>query len=60
MYAWLESGAHLYICGAVAMGKDVQQALIEIVSEQAAISLEEAKDYISQLENSGRLAKDVY
>ncbi len=33
VYAWLENGAHLYICGAIAMGKDVHQALLEIVSE---------------------------
>jgi sulfite reductase alpha subunit-like flavoprotein len=42
------------------MGKDVQQALIDIVSQQAGISVEDAKDYISQLQQSGRLAKDVY
>ena len=60
VYAWLESGAYVYICGAIAMGKDVQHTLIEIVSQQAAISLEDAKDYISQLQQNGRLNKDVY
>ena len=60
VYAWLERGAYVYICGAIAMGKDVQQTLIDIVSQQAAISLEDAKDYISQLQQNGRLAKDVY
>jgi sulfite reductase (NADPH) flavoprotein alpha-component len=60
VYAWLQNGAHVYICGAIAMGKDVQQTLIDIVSQQAAISLDDAKDYISQLQQNGRLAKDVY
>jgi sulfite reductase (NADPH) flavoprotein alpha-component len=60
VYRWLENGAHVYLCGAIAMGKDVQQALIDIVSQQAGISVEDAKDYISQLQQSGRLAKDVY
>ncbi len=60
VYAWLQNGAHVYICGAIAMGKEVQHTLIEIVSQQAAISLEDAKDYISQLQQNGRLAKDVY
>lgn len=60
VYAWLERGAHVYICGAIAMGKDVQQTLTNIVSQQAAISLDDAKDYISQLQQNGRLAKDVY
>jgi sulfite reductase (NADPH) flavoprotein alpha-component len=60
VYAWLESGAHVYICGAIAMGKDVQQTLVEIVSHHGAKSLEDAQDYISILQQSGRLAKDVY
>lgn len=60
VYAWLESGAHVYICGAIAMGKEVQQALVEIVRQYGAKSLDDAQDYISQLLQSGRLAKDVY
>lgn len=60
VYAWLESGAHVYICGAIAMGKDVQQTLVEIVSQHGAKTLEDAQDYISQIQQSGRLAKDVY
>lgn len=60
VYAWLESGAHVYICGAIAMGKEVQQAFIEIVRLHGSKSLEDATDYIKQLQQSGRFAKDVY
>ena len=60
VFAWLENGAHLYICGAIAMGKDVQQALLEIVGQHGAKSKDGAREYISQLQQSGRLAKDVY
>jgi sulfite reductase (NADPH) flavoprotein alpha-component len=60
VYAWLENGAHLYICGAIAMGKDVQQALLEIVGQHGGKSPDDAREYISQLQQSGRLAKDVY
>lgn len=60
VFAWLENGAHLYICGAIAMGKDVHQALLEIVSEQGGKSKEDAADYLSELQQSGRYAKDVY
>ena len=60
VYARLESGAHVYICGAISMGKDVQQTLVEIVSQHGAKTLEDAQDYISLLHQSGRLAKDVY
>ncbi len=60
VFAWLENGAHLYVCGAIAMGKDVHQALIEIVSEQGDKSKEDASEYLSELQQAGRYAKDVY
>ena len=60
VFAWLENGAHLYICGAIAMGKDVHQALLEIVSEQTGKSKEDASEYLSELQQAGRYAKDVY
>lgn len=60
VFSWLENGAHLYICGAIAMGKDVHKALLEIVCEYGAKSPEDAGDYLSQLQQSGRYGKDVY
>ena len=60
VYAWVENGAHLYICGAIAMGKDVHQALLEIVSQQGGKSKEDAADYLSELQQAGRYAKEVY
>ncbi|MGH8109370.1 MAG: assimilatory sulfite reductase (NADPH) flavoprotein subunit [Arenimonas sp.] len=60
VYAWLENGAHLYICGAIAMGKDVHQALLEIISTQGGKSKEAAGEYLSALQQAGRYAKDVY
>jgi sulfite reductase (NADPH) flavoprotein alpha-component len=60
VFAWLENGAHLYICGAITMGKDVHQVLLDIVSEQGGKSNEDASDYLSELQKAGRYAKDVY
>ena len=60
VYSWLQSGTHVYVCGAVAMGKDVHQALLEIVSEQGGKSKEDASEYLSELQQAGRYAKDVY
>jgi sulfite reductase (NADPH) flavoprotein alpha-component len=60
VFAWLQNGAHLYICGAITMGKDVHQALLEIVSEQGGKSKEDASEYLSELQQAGRYAKDVY
>ena len=60
LYAWLQSGAHLYVCGAVAMGRDVHQALREVVIQHGGRSAESADDYLRELQQSGRYHKDVY
>ena len=61
VYQWLEDGAHFYVCGdANRMAKDVQQALIEIISEQGNKSLEEAEQYLTELRQAQRYQRDVY
>ncbi|MDG1732350.1 MAG: assimilatory sulfite reductase (NADPH) flavoprotein subunit [Thalassotalea sp.] len=61
VFAWLESGAHLYICGDMQrMAKDVHQALVEIISEHGAKTLAQAEDYLKQLRINKRYQKDVY
>ncbi|MBD8524217.1 assimilatory sulfite reductase (NADPH) flavoprotein subunit [Pseudomarimonas arenosa] len=60
LYAWLESGAHLYICGAIAMGKDVHQALRDVLIDHGGRSPDAADDYLRQLQQAGRYHKDVY
>lgn len=60
VFAWLENGAHVYVCGGIGMGKDVHQALRDIVQQQAGIDAEQAGDYLAELQRSGRYAKDVY
>ncbi|WP_108682787.1 sulfite reductase subunit alpha [Methyloceanibacter sp. wino2] len=61
LYAWLERGAHFYICGdAQRMAKDVESALTDIVAEHGKLSLEDAKAYVETLRASGRYQTDVY
>jgi sulfite reductase (NADPH) flavoprotein alpha-component len=61
VYAWLESGAHLYVCGdATRMAKDVHAALLEIIATHGNKSAEEASDYLNDLQAQGRYARDVY
>jgi sulfite reductase (NADPH) flavoprotein alpha-component len=61
LYAWLEEGAHFYVCGdATRMAVDVHEALITIVGEQAAISRERAEAYVENLKKSKRYHRDVY
>lgn len=61
VFAWLERGAHLYICGdANRMAKDVHQTLIDIIAEHGKLSTEQAEDYLKSLRSNKRYQKDVY
>ena len=60
LFAWIEGGAHLYVCGGLAMGKDVHAALVDIVIEQADIDREAAEARVRDLQQQGRYARDLY
>ena len=60
LYAWLENGAHVYVCGALAMGKDVHAALLEVVARERGVDADAAADYVAALQAQGRYARDVY
>jgi len=61
LYQWINSGAYIYISGTKdPMGKDVENVLLQIFSEQGNKSGEEAKKYLEQLKDEGRYEKDVY
>jgi sulfite reductase (NADPH) flavoprotein alpha-component len=61
VYQWLQDGAHFYVCGdANRMAKDVHTALIEIISEQGKLSLEDAEEYLTELRQAKRYQRDVY
>jgi len=60
LWAWLEEGAHLYVCGAAAMARDVDQALAAIIARQGKRSAAEAKAYLATLAREQRYQRDVY
>lgn len=61
LYAWLQEGAHLYVCGdAKGMAPDVHRALLDIVGEAGAHAPEAAEDYVRGLQRDGRYQRDVY
>ena len=60
LYAWLENGAHVYVCGALAMGKDVHAALLDVVARERGVDADAAAEYIAALQAQGRYARDVY
>lgn len=61
VYAWLEQGAHFYVCGdANRMAKDVQEALLDILVQHGGKSREAAEEYLNELRRAKRYQRDVY
>ena len=61
IWAWLEAGAHVYVCGdASRMAKDVDAALHAIVEQAGGRKAEEAKGYLEKLRAEKRYQRDVY
>jgi sulfite reductase (NADPH) flavoprotein alpha-component len=61
LFDWLEGGAHLYVCGdASRMARDVETAVLDVIATHGGRDPDGAKDYLSQLQQQGRYARDVY
>jgi sulfite reductase (NADPH) flavoprotein alpha-component len=61
LWAWLESGAHFYVCGdANRMAKDVEAALKAVVAAHGGMSDEKASEYVNRLAREKRFMRDVY
>jgi sulfite reductase (NADPH) flavoprotein alpha-component len=61
LWAWLEEGAHVYVCGdARRMAIDVDAALREIVAGRGGMSADSAKEYVKAMGQAGRYQRDVY
>ncbi|MEV7890530.1 diflavin oxidoreductase [Streptomyces sp. NPDC002817] len=61
LYAWLEEGAHFYVCGdASRMAKDVETALLGIIAEQRGRGEDDAAEYLADLRRAKRYVRDVY
>jgi sulfite reductase (NADPH) flavoprotein alpha-component len=61
VYAWLEEGAHVYVCGdASHLAPDVHTILGDIVAEEGGMSRAAATDYLGQLQQDHRYQVDAY
>jgi sulfite reductase (NADPH) flavoprotein alpha-component len=61
LWSWLTDGAHIYVCGdAKRMAKDVELALVDIVAQHGARSVDQAIAFVAELKKQGRYQQDVY
>lgn len=60
VWAWLQEGAQLYVCGAMAMGRAIEQTLLQIAEQQGQQSPAQAQDFIRGLIKEKRYLRDVY
>lgn len=61
LYAWLQRGAHLYVCGdARHMAEAVQEALIAAIAAASGRDASAARQYLVQLRQQRRYQRDVY
>ncbi len=61
LFAWLQVGAHLYVCGDAAhMAPDVHAALLSIIRTHGRLGPDAAEDYLRTLQRDHRYQRDVY
>jgi sulfite reductase (NADPH) flavoprotein alpha-component len=60
LWAWLEGGAHLFVCGAIGMARDVDAALAAIIARQGQMGQAAAKAHLAALARDKRYLRDVY
>jgi sulfite reductase (NADPH) flavoprotein alpha-component len=61
LWAWLQDGAHLYVCGdAGRMAPDVESVLLAIVREHGGLGDDDARGYLLELQRARRYQRDVY
>jgi sulfite reductase (NADPH) flavoprotein alpha-component len=61
LFAWLEEGAHVYVCGDAAhLAPDVHEALTTAVQQQGGLGREAAGEYLRALQRDDRYQRDVY
>lgn len=61
VYAWLEEGAHIYVCGdANGMAPEVHGTLRDIIVNEGAKPIEAAEAQLRELGRQHRYSRDVY
>ena len=57
---WLKQGAQIYLCGGLAMGREVEQALHQGIAQNRGLEDGAAAEVVAGLRRDRRLLKDLY
>jgi len=57
---WIQEGAHVYLCGSLAMGEAVEHAMIEAFAAARGLERDAATEVLRSLRRERRLHKDLY
>jgi sulfite reductase (NADPH) flavoprotein alpha-component len=61
IFEWLEKGAYFYVCGdKERMAKDVNEALINVIEKEGAMTRDAAEAYLKDMQKQGHYQRDVY
>src|SRR3546814_11520042 len=61
LWAWLQDGARLYVCGdEKQMAQDVHALLRRIAADQGGLGEHAAADFVAALARAGRYPRDLY
>ncbi|MBT1545862.1 sulfite reductase subunit alpha [Curtobacterium aurantiacum] len=61
LFAWLEDGGHVYVCGdASRMAKDVEAALLQVIRSGRGRGEDDAQAYLADMRRAKRYVRDVY
>lgn len=60
IHRWLDDGAHIYVCGSMAMGQEVQGALLDLIAREAGLAVDGAGEFVDKLRHEGRYHRDLY
>lgn len=60
VFAWLEEGASLYVCGGRELAPSIQSSLVDILKKEGGYSDISAAEYLGAMQSARRYQVDVY
>ena len=56
----LLEGAHFYVCGDISMARDVSYVLYDILVKNAAMTVQEAKEFVDAMKENDMYHEDIF